>query len=606
MTLLRRHTRIALALTLCLGIAPALGAQSVDDGFVERLTHLEGTRPAQWRVVWTEDPATTATISWSTSLMGRDHRVRYDVRPRAGTDADHAFVQATHRDGEYTRNTIDRQPGAFYHHARLSGLEPSTTYWFVLESGGERSRELHFTTAPADDRPFALLSGGDSRTGLRARCFVNRTLARLAEDPAILALSHGGDYVTVGSRWDHWTRWLSHNELTTTDDGRVLPILPTRGNHEGGVLFDEVFDTPGGRGRNYFASRLSPEVTLLTLNSNISVAGDQLTWMEEQLADASQEARWLVASYHSPVYPAVKAPSEAKPFWPPLFDFYGLDVALESDGHCIKRTMPIRGDEPHPGGVTYVGEGGLGVPQRTPRTDRWYLQGPDAFVANGHHVVRLDFAPDGLRSRILRFDDIPEPNAASTFDPLVPPHAEWRYLAADDAPEGWNEPGYDDASWPVGAAGFGYGDDDDRTVLDDMRSNHSRVYVRRTLPADALAGAASISLMCRYDDAFIAYLNGREVARAEIDPPTAAGDDPRVHAHEASSFEAFPIEAWRDLLLPPGSGANVLALVGFNRMRSDRDFSLDPWLAGDRLSDPTRAGLAVEVIDDVTLPPRDR
>ena len=34
---------------------------------------LEGTKPAQWRLVWTTNPATTAKIIWNTAEEGKSH-----------------------------------------------------------------------------------------------------------------------------------------------------------------------------------------------------------------------------------------------------------------------------------------------------------------------------------------------------------------------------------------------------------------------------------------------------------------------------------------------------------------------------------------------------
>ena len=45
-----------------------------------------------------------------------------------------------------------------------------------------------------------------------------------------------------GKNWKEWRLWLSQHELTTTEDGRVLPIIPTWGNHDSGILYFEVFD----------------------------------------------------------------------------------------------------------------------------------------------------------------------------------------------------------------------------------------------------------------------------------------------------------------------------------------------------------------------------
>ena len=67
------------------------------------------------------------------------------------------MVVGSHRDGPYSG-----ADGEHYLHARLTGLKPSTTYRFMITSDGESSPQMHFTTAPADDREFHLLFGGDS------------------------------------------------------------------------------------------------------------------------------------------------------------------------------------------------------------------------------------------------------------------------------------------------------------------------------------------------------------------------------------------------------------------------------------------------------------
>ena len=594
--------RPLLLLALLTTSAPAHTQSGAPDAeFAQHFTQLEGTRPAQWRVVWTRRPATEATLSWSTAHAGELHRVLWDSRaPGAGGERyEHQTRSA--RDGRYSSHEKDESAPAYYHHVRLSGLAPSTTYRFRMESDGERSPELFFTTAPADERPFALLSGGDSRSGIRARCYVNLALSELhAGDPSILALCHGGDYVFDGLRWDQWSAWLTHHELTVSDAGRVLPLLPTRGNHDRGPLFDEIFDDPGGATRNHYTSELGA-VRLLTLNSNISAAGGQLDWLESELACIGAETSWLLTNYHRPLYPAVKTPGTALPFWAPLFDRYGVDVSLESDGHCIKRTPGIKAGELHPEGVVYVGEGGLGVPQRIPRRDDWYLH--DGFVGAGHHVIRLDFAPDTLRVRFLELGELTPSIDANDSVAVVAPQAEWRYHVGTLSGDDWTSVDFDDSAWPLGLAGFGYGDDDDRTVLEDMRGNHDRVHLRASFAGDSLDERESLSLMCRFDDAFVAYLNGVEVARGGIEAGAEPDEPDAIQSHEARTVEVFELARWRALLRPE---ANTLSLVGFNRMSSDRDFSLDPWLVADHQPDSTPRSPGLRTIDDTRLERRQR
>ena len=366
----------------------------------ERTKQLAPTRtaaPSQWRVIWSKEPSTRATVSWTTGKKGSEHRVRYGVH----TSKDPKLTESIEpqRNGAYSTAR-----GEYYHHARLSGLSPSTTYDFQIDSDGHQSPLMHFTTAPADDRTFRVLFGGDSRTGIEARAQVNLLMADLSEkDGQLIGFAHGGDYIVSGRSWSQWSTWLSQHELTVAHSGKVLPIIPTRGNHDGGPLYDEIFDTPGGKDKNYFVTRLSPEVALVTLNTEISAGGEQRSWLAQTLAELRPQVRWLLAEYHRPAWPAVKSPGTAKKFWVPLFEQFNLDLVVESDGHVIKRTVPIRNEKRDPTGIVYVGEGGLGVPQRKPKSDRWYLQKPGMTGAD-HHVMRVEFSKKKMDYEVILLD----------------------------------------------------------------------------------------------------------------------------------------------------------------------------------------------------------
>ena len=361
-------------------------------------TELIGTVPAQWRVVWTESPQTRADIAWSTAEAGSMHRVFYDTEARAGELERYRWTKDAERNGPYLKGG----PPLNYHHAALTELQPDTVYYFVMVSDDAVSPELHFRTAPDRDIPFAILHGGDSRSGRAARRRMNRRIAALTgENDEIIAFAHGGDYVYEGTSLGQWSRWMTDHELTVSASGRILPIIPTRGNHEGlQAHFDQVFGWPGGGfGANYFATALSPQVLLVTLNTETAAGGRQKEFLRDTLA-AHRDVRWTLVQYHRPMWPAVKQPSAAKPHWQPLFDEFDVDLVCESDGHVLKRTPPIRGEVTDPDGVVYIGEGGLGVKQRSPDTDRWYLQ-PPGYAASGHHVWVLGFERDVLTMRAI-------------------------------------------------------------------------------------------------------------------------------------------------------------------------------------------------------------
>ena len=358
---------------------------------------LEGTHPAQWRLVWTDAPATKATLCWNTAEAGHLHRVR--LREEGSEEE---TVHESSRDGRYS----DESPTLFFHHVHLSDLEPATKYHVVFESDGKRSPAMYFVTAPEEDVPLSLLFGADSRSGLKERRLMNRMLSKMftesqASDRApIIAFAHGGDFVVQGSHLDQWSQWMSDHELTTGADGRLMPVIPTRGNHDYSELFNEVFAFPP-KDTNYYITDIGPQIRMITLNTETSIAGDQLKWLKEALPFSRSEKRWLLVQYHRPAFPAVKLPSLSRFYWVPLFEKHNVDMVCEGDGHNIKRTPPIRDSKIDPTGVVYIGEGGLGVGQRTPKKDRWYLSSPQAKTGMGHHIQLLTFDREQLAYRVV-------------------------------------------------------------------------------------------------------------------------------------------------------------------------------------------------------------
>ena len=89
---------------------------------------------------------------------------------------------------------------------------------------------------------------------------------------------------------------------------------------------------------------------------------------------------------------------------------------------------------------------------------------------------------------------------------------EWEYHDQDVVPPAdWNTT---TGGWPTGHAQLGYGDGDEATLLLDAEPNVPTCYFRRavdlpTEPVDALATVV-------YDDGYVLFVNGTEVARANI------------------------------------------------------------------------------------------
>lgn len=378
--------------------------------------------PRHVRVIWTEQPANHAIISWTTMAPSAQNTIYYDTVNHNDDIEAYRFSSDAERNGEITITAMDRTEGVdpgWYHHGQMKDLEPSTRYYFVAESDGEVTEEYNFITAHTGDEPFKILSGGDSRMGGEKpryagrtphedRQAMNRLMADLLEEnPDILAMAHGADWGTTAD-WRHLYWWFEDNELVKTSDNRLLPFIVARGNHDEEIGFQENFWLAEITDQLYYFTTHIGSSALITLNTEISVAGDQREWLEKELQDltsGNSTPTWLMAQYHRPAYPVAKefdrhTFARVRNAWTPLFDEYNLDLALESDGHLLKRTMPIRNFEPAADGVVYIGEGGLGVPQRVPIENLWFVEEP-GYAATAHHVWLLDISPDSLDMKAI-------------------------------------------------------------------------------------------------------------------------------------------------------------------------------------------------------------
>jgi len=158
--------------------------------------------------------------------------------------------------------------------------------------------------------------------------------------------------------------------------------------------------------------------------------------------------------------------------------------------------------------------------------------------------------------------------------PIIAKGADWKYLAGSNPARGWTHINYNDDKWKTSAAGFGYNDDDITTTLSAMRNHYSVVYLRKSFDLSEPNEIAELGLTVKYDDAFIAYLNGREILRVGVSRGSGSRASGIVK-HEAGSWEYFRIDNHTTFLQ---KGTNVLAIEGHNEKTNNNDFCLHPYL----------------------------
>lgn len=169
------------------------------------------------------------------------------------------------------------------------------------------------------------------------------------------------------------------------------------------------------------------------------------------------------------------------------------------------------------------------------------------------------------------------------WEPIITKGDPWRYKIGSSAiPADWMLPEFNDGSWSVGISGFGYGDNDDATVV---ASGTISVFVRKHFIINDLTQITGAVLHVDFDDGFVAYLNGVEVARANLGTVgTPAAYNQTAGDHEAGIPLKCEIIDYQTLLR---NGDNVLALQVHNSSSSSSDLSLVPYLSLGMTEIPT-------------------
>jgi hypothetical protein len=148
--------------------------------------------------------------------------------------------------------------------------------------------------------------------------------------------------------------------------------------------------------------------------------------------------------------------------------------------------------------------------------------------------------------------------------------------------------------WSVGQAGFGFGDRFEsllRTTVNPAASCAActSIFVRIPFAIDDAAAIDQLTLRMKYDDGFVAYLNGTEVARANVSGVPTFDATASAHSNTAAvEFENFNISAFAQLLR---DGRNILAVHALNSSPTSNDQLLMPVLIEGIVGSPNAAGI---------------
>lgn len=169
--------------------------------------------------------------------------------------------------------------------------------------------------------------------------------------------------------------------------------------------------------------------------------------------------------------------------------------------------------------------------------------------------------------------------APAYWNTIISKGDDWKYLVPKSEPaNNWRFNDFNDSLWLTGKSGFGFGDDDDATKIPEA----SCVFLRKKFNITNPSDVAQLILHMDYDDGFVAYLNGIEIARANMDQSQYPGYNAlATNQHEAVIYQGMVPEKFEinNLSALLKVGENVLAIQGHNIFTTSTDLSVIPFLS---------------------------
>lgn len=285
-------------------------------------------------LTWVDNPATSVTIRYATN---RRH-------------ADTVF----YGNGVKLNNKMVTNSGT-EKKVSLLGLLPDTRYYYRV---GLKGKIYSFRTAPDMSGPFTFSVYGDYAHGGSRDKKMRLYQAIRKEHPHFLVFT--GDMI---SRGNHPLSWKNEFFSAIGAISPYLPIIVTRGNHEGrGELFKYFFREPDNPSW-YKLSYANILFVVLDTESNYQPGSAQYEFLVQALCDSTE--RWKIVCLHKPPYSTNSlhlSDLVVREYLCPVFENYSVDLVFAGHSHSYERTYPIFQEKvSYDKGVTYITTGGGGA-----------------------------------------------------------------------------------------------------------------------------------------------------------------------------------------------------------------------------------------------------
>lgn len=315
-----------------------------------------------------DDPATTATISFRTNTMVTKATVEYwtNNSERLSATAEYKKI----------KSDIDESN---YFTVKVTNLSPDTNYNYVIKTDNYKSKAYTFTTAPVDCDEFKFIILSDHQNSEPHALPEYKPVRRLLDK--ILPEHPDCKFIfTVGDNCDNGENEAQWNGMFYGLKGIIesMPYMMSTGNHDNrgyenyytdegkfyaehadffDAQFEKTYPFNGPKGfetENYSFDYGNVHFVMLGINEP-QLVND---WAYKDIT--TSDKTWKFAAYHFPIYPVMPEGQndDGYPMMQQCIENSGLDVLFSGHEHSLARSFPIKNygmyDKPSEGFVNYI------------------------------------------------------------------------------------------------------------------------------------------------------------------------------------------------------------------------------------------------------------
>jgi Calcineurin-like phosphoesterase/Purple acid Phosphatase, N-terminal domain len=248
-----------------------------------------GHNDGPW-LTWEDDPKTSMAVTWLTKAKNKSV-VYYGTEP---TKLDKTFINTD---------------SVFVHHAKLTGLQPDTMYYYSVPEIFEQnhtSNIFNFTTAPSKSAPraFSFAVFGDVQPTSDAYEYQNQMVADGLVNGTFDFICNTGDLANSGNSGDQWHRLF--NSLARYSSNK--PLVAAIGNHDwdgssGSSNWAEMFPynyPQPNTGRFHSVDYLNAHLVMIdNFEHSYSMSSAQIEWIKSDIRNAKSNGQdWIFVFFH--------------------------------------------------------------------------------------------------------------------------------------------------------------------------------------------------------------------------------------------------------------------------------------------------------------------